>query len=417
MSFDGSGTYDLPAGQPVVTGTTISSSTHNTWASDVATALSACLVNDGQQTWSGNQKINGKLLLLDVDQDTSIRADTDDQIDIKIAGVDLVRLVDGIYTLSDTDAGSAIGPILKIYRNSSSPADADFAGAIYFDGEDSAGNQDTFASLETQIDDVTTTTEDGTLLVKTMEGGTLTTQIDVSSAAVAITPPVTGAFDGVLGGNTPAAVTGTTLAATADTSAGDNAEIGYTAAEGLILTGQGSTNDITIKNDADADVITIATGTQIAAFAGVADFSAAGLKFDDETLDEYDEGTFTPVLSDGTNNATSAAGTGGEYIRVGNIVYVTGRIVISSLGSVSGAIRINGLPFTSKNSTPGTNQIYFSNAAGLAITASENVGGIVSAATADIDLTLWDASTGVTLMQGTEWTADGDASFGGWYLV
>jgi len=56
-------------------------------------------------------------------------------------------------------------------------------------------------------------------------------------------------------------VTGSTLEATADTSAGDNAAMGYTSTEGLILTGQGSTNDITIKNDADADVIEIPTGT------------------------------------------------------------------------------------------------------------------------------------------------------------
>ena len=48
-----------------------------------------------------------------------------------------------------------------------------------------------------------------------------------------------------------------------DTAAGDNAAIGYTAAEGLILTGQGSTSDVTIKNDADADVLSIATGTTI----------------------------------------------------------------------------------------------------------------------------------------------------------
>ena len=46
-----------------------------------------------------------------------------------------------------------------------------------------------------------------------------------------------------------------------DTAAGDNAAIGYTSAEGLILTGQGSTSDVTIKNDADGDVIKIATGT------------------------------------------------------------------------------------------------------------------------------------------------------------
>ena len=56
-------------------------------------------------------------------------------------------------------------------------------------------------------------------------------------------------------------LTGLTVEATGDTAAGDNAAIGYTTAEGLILTGQGSTNDVTIKNDADADVIEIPTGT------------------------------------------------------------------------------------------------------------------------------------------------------------
>jgi len=60
---------------------------------------------------------------------------------------------------------------------------------------------------------------------------------------------------------TTGVITGGTVEATADTSSGDNAAIGYTAAEGLILTGQGSTNDVTIKNDADADVLEIPTGT------------------------------------------------------------------------------------------------------------------------------------------------------------
>jgi len=55
-------------------------------------------------------------------------------------------------------------------------------------------------------------------------------------------------------------VTASTVNADGDTAASDNAAMGYTAAEGLILTGQGSTNDVTIKNDADADVIEIPTG-------------------------------------------------------------------------------------------------------------------------------------------------------------
>lgn len=62
--------------------------------------------------------------------------------------------------------------------------------------------------------------------------------------------------------------TATTFEPDGDTAAGDNAAIGYTAAEGLILTGQGSTNDVTIKNDADADVIEIPTGTTNVTVAG-----------------------------------------------------------------------------------------------------------------------------------------------------
>jgi hypothetical protein len=53
-----------------------------------------------------------------------------------------------------------------------------------------------------------------------------------------------------------------------DTAAADNAAIGYTAGEGLILTGQGSTNDVTIKNDADTAVLTIPTGATGVELAG-----------------------------------------------------------------------------------------------------------------------------------------------------
>lgn len=79
---------------------------------------------------------------------------------------------------------------------------------------------------------------------------------------------------------TSGVITGGTIEATTDTAAGDNAAMGYTAAEGLILTGQGSTNDVTIKNDADADVIEIPTGTTnvtVAGTLGVAGGSSNGV--------------------------------------------------------------------------------------------------------------------------------------------
>ena len=67
--------------------------------------------------------------------------------------------------------------------------------------------------------------------------------------------------------NGDAEVTGT-VNPSGDTASGDAAAVGFTSAEGLILTGQGSTNDVTIKNDADADVLEIPTGTTNATDAG-----------------------------------------------------------------------------------------------------------------------------------------------------
>jgi hypothetical protein len=62
--------------------------------------------------------------------------------------------------------------------------------------------------------------------------------------------------------------TSSTVNPAGDTAAGDNAAIGYTSAEGLILTGQGSTGDVTVKNDADGVVMQVPTGTTGVDFKG-----------------------------------------------------------------------------------------------------------------------------------------------------
>jgi hypothetical protein len=59
MARNGSGTYSLPAGNPVVTGTTISSTWANTTLSDIATALTASVANDGQTPILANQDFGG----------------------------------------------------------------------------------------------------------------------------------------------------------------------------------------------------------------------------------------------------------------------------------------------------------------------------------------------------------------------
>lgn len=59
MSRNGSGIYSLPAGNPVVTGTTISSTWANNTLSDIATALTASIAKDGQTTPTANLPMGG----------------------------------------------------------------------------------------------------------------------------------------------------------------------------------------------------------------------------------------------------------------------------------------------------------------------------------------------------------------------
>jgi hypothetical protein len=121
------------------------------------------------------------------------------------------------------------------------------------------------------IDGATIGHTDDTDLI-TLSNGVVT----VAGELDATTLDISGAID--VAGNSVLAsvdVTGVATAATfepdGDTAAGDNAAIGYTAAEGLILTGQGATGDVTIKNDADALVAHVPTGTTGVTFAGAID--------------------------------------------------------------------------------------------------------------------------------------------------
>ena len=59
MAFNGSGVYNLPTGNPVVTNTTISSTWANNTLNDIASALSNTVTNDGQSTPTGNLKMGG----------------------------------------------------------------------------------------------------------------------------------------------------------------------------------------------------------------------------------------------------------------------------------------------------------------------------------------------------------------------
>ena len=104
---------------------------------------------------------------------------------------------------------------------------------------------------------------------------------------------------------TTGVITGGTVEATTDTAAGDNAAVGYTSAEGLILTGQGSTSDVTFKNDADTTVFSIPTGT-------------ADVLFPDGARALFGAGSDLQISHDGSNSYIDENGDGQLNIRTVN---------------------------------------------------------------------------------------------------
>lgn len=82
--------------------------------------------------------------------------------------------------------------------------------------------------------------------------------------------------------------------------------------------------------------------------------TANGVKFpatqvpsaDANTLDDYEEGTWTPAIQGSVSNPTIGYDSQvGRYTKIGNLVYVTGYIQTNSRTGGSGDLRVTGLPF------------------------------------------------------------------------
>jgi len=75
-------------------------------------------------------------------------------------------------TLTSTDADALVGPVLDLYRNSSSPADADAVGFINFYGENDADEKTLYGQIRASIADASNGTEDARFIIQTAVGGT-----------------------------------------------------------------------------------------------------------------------------------------------------------------------------------------------------------------------------------------------------
>jgi len=162
----------------------------------------------------------------------------------------------------------------------------------------------------------------------------------------------------------------------------------YTAPSGT------ATNAITFTQ-----ALTLNTNGALALQGGSTSATGVGITFpatqsastDANTLDDYEEGTWTPTLANiGTGTYATNTGT---YTKIGNRVYLSVILDINTVGTASGNLQINGFPFTTVSAEPnrsvsgnllcgawssdGTPNIVFMSSNATAATIQDNQGNTV----------------------------------------
>jgi hypothetical protein len=295
------------------------------------------------------------------------------------------------FTVDDSNNNTVTDVITMTHTTSGTPAAGIGTGLAYVT-ETAAGNNETGMTIDAVTTDVSGGSEDFDFVVNLMAAGVAAVEkLRVSSVGI-----LTAVGKIIPGG---------------DTSAGDAAAIGVTDAEGIIITGQGSTSDITLKNDADAIVASVPTGTQIfdlstgGAYFGTA--AAANL------LDDYEEGTFTFLVEDASNNNITYSGSSGTYTKIGQLVTFNLAWTTSGLLSASGGLRVDGLPFV----VSGDGSAVAGTGTNLNITAGYNITGDCVNGSDHMNIKIWDGAAGATELTAAELSADGSLQFGGHYIT
>ena len=228
-------------------------------------------------------------------------------------------------TLNSTDAGATAGPLLDLYRNSASPAASDTIGEIEFNGKDSAGNKQQYALIHGSILSPTSTTEQGQIHFETATAGASTEKMIIGTTNLVINE-IGAVFNVRIEGDT-------------------DANLFYTDATNSRV-GVGTVNP-TEKLDVVGGNIRIDNGNLVIGTSGKGiDFSATPSTGTSELLNDYEEGTWTPVVTPGAGAFTTVTITSATYTKIGRTVVVQAVFRLNDSGTGVGTINIAGLPFT-----------------------------------------------------------------------
>ena len=296
-----------------------------------------------------------------------------------------------VLTLTDTNADSQ-GPDLVFRKDSSSPADNDELFRIYGYGDDDAGNATEGFLMLATMTDVSNGSEDTKVRMMTYGAGSQRDTLTLAGLNVGIgtASPSTKLH---LGGTAPL----DSIIRQDSTSSGTNWEIGERAAgkwqifeddnDSIVATFMSTGNvgigtaspskKLAISNggaqgielspeesgvsrifsynrssnaytplNIQGEYIMFGTGTSNAERVRI---NAEGIAFNGDSaaansLDDYEEGTWTPALSSGSISVSSA-----NYVKIGRFIHLNCYFTFSGLANNGNVFQITGLPYNSNS--------------------------------------------------------------------
>jgi len=236
--------------------------------------------------------------------------------------------------ISTAATATSLGPILGLYRNNGAGVATHNAGAIQFRNNDSTSAETSYAQIDAIISDPTNGAEDGTLIFRTVNSGTMSEHMRINNSGnVGIG---TTAAKEKLDSRGAAVFSG-------DNTTGTNA---FGTSAGLLLSTASDNSAARITavsdgaNDRNLELRTLASGSAVTAmtldssgnatFAGNINFSATTTNVSPTTSDASDNARIF------INGGGAASPSRGSFVGVyGNENAETGRLLLSA-GNVSG---------------------------------------------------------------------------------
>ena len=124
-------------------------------------------------------------------------------------------------------------------------------------------------------------------------------------------------------------------------------------------------------------------------------FGATGGSVSSKTLDDYEEGTFTPAWVGGTVSGSQTYTTqAGFYTKVGNLVTFFIRLTLLTKGTIDGSLTLSGLPFTSLSTASSYGQAMISHATNLSIAAGTSLGCVANLGATTATIKYWNSTAG-----------------------